>query len=134
MTKAAATKSAVANTENVSSRLQKAIVELQSLHESLLFGDGLDPRILTDFRDSLNRVRNTAWSAQQYLAMKATGEDSADVLSLLTAERVRVAYQLCQALQEDLQKTEIRFQAGPLIQLYSATKALTEHLAGLIDK
>src|SRR6266566_7561042 len=96
MTEAAAMKSEVAIAENVSSRLQKGIVELQSLHESLLSGEGLDPRILTDFRDSLNRVRNTAWSAQQYLAQKTTGADSAGVLSLLTGERVRVAYQLCQ--------------------------------------
>ena len=87
-----------------------------------------------DRRDSLNRVRNTAWSAQQYLAGKATGQDSTNVLSLLTAERVRVAYQLCQTLQEDLKNAEITFQAGPVIQLYSATKALTEHLAEVVDK
>src|SRR5213082_3272028 len=109
MAEAAAMKPEVASAENVSSRLRKGIVELQSLHESLLSGEGLDPRILTDFRDSLNRVRNTAWSAQQYLAGKATGQDSTNVLSLLTAERVRVAYQLCQTLQEDLKNAEITF-------------------------
>jgi hypothetical protein len=134
MAEAAAMKPEVASAENVSSRLRKGIVELQSLHDALLLGEGLDPRILTDFRDSLNRVRNTAWSAQQYLALKTTGEDSTSVISLLSAERVRVVYQLCQVLQEDLKGAEIKFQTGPLIQLYSAAKALTERLADLVGK
>ena len=45
-----------------------------------------------------------------------------------------VAYQLCQVLQEDLKGAEIKFQTGPLIQLYSAAKALTERLADLVGK
>jgi hypothetical protein len=49
----------------VRSRLEKAIWELQGLHELLHSGE-LDPQILADFRDALNRVRNTAWAAQQY--------------------------------------------------------------------
>ena len=58
---------------NVPSRLEKAIEELQRLHEMLLSGD-LDSHILADFRDALNRVRNTAWAAQQYVARKETGQ------------------------------------------------------------
>ena len=70
MAEAAAIKSDVAIAENVSSRLKRGIVELQSLHDALVCGEGLDFRILTDFRDSVNRVLNTAWPAQQYLARK----------------------------------------------------------------
>jgi hypothetical protein len=134
MTEAAAMKSDVAIAENVSSRLQKSIVELQTLHDALLSGEGLDSRILTDFRDSLNRVRNMAWSAQQYLARKGTGEDSTSVFSLLAGERIRVAYQLCQALQEDLKSSEIKFQTGPLIQLYAAMENLTKQLRIIIGQ
>jgi len=134
MSEAAAAKSELASAVEVSQRLEKVIAELRNLHELLLSGEGLDARILTDFRDALNRVRNTAWSAQQYLAQKTTGADSAGVLSLLTGERVRVAYQLCQALQADLKNSEIKFQTGPLIQLYLATKALTEQLGDVVGK
>lgn len=38
------------------SPLESAITELKGLHELLLSGD-LDPRVLADFRDALNRVR-----------------------------------------------------------------------------
>jgi hypothetical protein len=111
----------------VSDRLKSAIEELRRL-DKLLRNDNLDPRILTDFRDALNRVRNTAWSAQQYLTLKNTEQDSASVLSLLTGERIRVTYQLCQLLQTDLNSSDVRFQPAQLLQLYSATKDLTQQL------
>ena len=104
------------------------------VHELLLAGEGLDPRILTDFRDSLNRVRNTAWSAHQYLAGKTAGEDSTSVFSILSAERVRVTYQLCQALQDDLKSHEANFQTGQLIQLHIAVKKLATQLGKIAGK
>ena len=117
----------------VQSPLTQAIVELQRLHEILLAGD-LEPRVLTDFRDALNRVRTAAWAAQQYVIRKETEQDSGSVLSLLAGERVRVTYQLCQAISDDLKRTDIDFQAGSLVQLREATKALTEQLEGVINK
>jgi len=112
----------------VSDRLQKAIVELRQLHKLLMSGEDIDPRILTDFRASINRIRNTAWSAQQYLAQKTTGEDPSNLLSILSSERVRVVYQVSRALQQDLKSSDVKFQTGQLVELYSATKALTEQL------
>ena len=117
----------------VQSPLTQAIVELQRLHEILLAGD-LEPRVLTDFRDALNRVRTAAWAAQQYVIRKETEQDSGSVLSLLAGERVRVTYQLCQAISDDLKRTDIDFQVGSLVQLHQATKALTEQLNGVINK
>ena len=118
---------------NAPSPLAQAIVELQRLHEVLLSGD-LEPRVLTDFRDALNRVRTAAWAAQQYMACKETEQDSGSVLSLLVGEGIRVTYQLCQAISGDLNRTDIEFQAGSLVQLSEVTKALTEQLNGVINK
>jgi hypothetical protein len=117
----------------VPSRLEQAISELQGLHELLLSGD-LDPRILTDFRDALNRVRNSAWAAQQYVARKETGQDSTSVLSFLAGERIRAAYHLCRGICDDLKRTDIQFQAGSLVHLHEVTKALTEQLDAIINK
>ena len=115
----------------VSRRLAKAIPELRRLQKLLLSGENLDPRLLTDFRDALNHVRNTAWSAHQYIASQNTDQDSAIVLSVVAGERVRVAYQLCQAIQADLKSSDIKFQTGQLIQLSLAAKALIEQLVWL---
>lgn len=111
----------------VSGRLKSAVEELRRV-DGLLLGGDLDPRILTDFRDALNRVRNTAWSAQQYLTLKDNQQDSNSVLSLLAGERIRAMYQLCQALVSDLDSPDVRFQTGQLAELHSAIKKLTESL------
>ena len=121
------------STHDSDAPLKEAVVELQRLHQVLLAGD-LEPRVLADFRDALNRVRNTAWAAQQYVAFKETEQDSGSVLSLLVGERIRVTYQLCQAISDDLKRTDIEFQTGSLVQLYEVTKALTEQLNAVINK
>jgi hypothetical protein len=116
----------------VSRKLKSIIGELQTV-QSLLLSDEVDPQILTDFRDALNRVRNVAWSAQQYIALKNTEQDSAGILSLLASERLRATYQLCQALQSDLGRDDIPFQAGQLLQLHTAARNLNDRLEDVID-
>ena len=118
---------------NVRSRLENAIAELQRLHEMLLSGD-LDSEILADFRDSLNRVRNAAWAAQQYVTRKETDQDSSTVLSFLVGERIRATHHLCQAISEDLRRTDIDMQAGSLIQLHEVMNDLAEQLKGAINR
>jgi hypothetical protein len=117
---------------NIPSRLEMAILELQGLHD-LLLSDDLDPQILEDFRDTLNRVRNTAWAAQQYITRKGTEEEAGSVLSFLAGERVRAAFHLCGAISDDLKRTDIELQSGSLVQLYEAVKSLTEHLDKVIN-
>jgi hypothetical protein len=117
----------------VRSHLEKGISELQGLHEVLL-SDDLDPRVLADFRDALNRVRTAAWAAQQYVARKETDQDSTSVLSFLAGERIRAAYQLCQAISEDLKRPDIAVPAGSLIQLCEVMSALTEQLKGTVNR
>ena len=117
----------------VRAHLEKGISELQGLHELLLSND-VDPDVLADFREALNRVRNTAWAAQQYVVRKEVDHDSTSVLSFLAGERIRVAYQLCQTLSDDLRETEIEFQRGSLVQLCEITKTLTKQLKNIVDK
>jgi hypothetical protein len=100
----------------------------------LLLSSDVDPDVLADFRDALNRVRNTAWAAQQYVVRKETDQDSTSVLSLLAGERVRAAHQLCQALVDDLTGADIQFQRGSLVQLHEITETLTERLEGVINR
>jgi hypothetical protein len=118
---------------SVRSHLEKGISELQGLHK-LLLSTEVDPDVLAAFRDALNRVRNTAWAAQEYVVRKENEQGSTSVLSLLAGERIRAIYQLCEALTDDLKRTDIEFQRGSLVQLYEVTKTLTEQLKRVIDK
>lgn len=116
---------------DTSDRLKAAIAELGGI-QSLLVAGELDPRILTDFRDAVNRIRNTAWAAYQYTESKITGDDSRSIISIVAGERIRAAYQLCQAIQDDLDTTDVHLQAGQLIQLHAATKSLTDKLSDVV--
>jgi hypothetical protein len=112
---------------NVSARLASAITELRALQAPLLGGE-VDPRVLTDFRDALNRIRNTAWAAQQSANAPLFDEGRTTVASYLTAERVRAAYQLCRSLHDDVCSEDITLQKGPLVELYGAAKILVQDL------
>jgi hypothetical protein len=111
----------------VSERLKVAIADLHAC-ENLLLSNDLPPSVLSDFRDALNRVRNTAWAAQQSVAAKVTGQDSTAVASLLAGERIRAAYRLCRAIQADLGRNEIQFQRGQLSELENVTSELAAQL------
>lgn len=123
----AAKRCAVKQSPMVSERLKNAITDLQTL-QKLLLSDDVDPRVLSDFRDALNRVRNVAWAAQQSVAAKVSGENPMEVGSLLAKERIRTAYQLCRAIQGDLGSDEIQFQKGQLSELHGVTAELTAQI------
>jgi hypothetical protein len=111
----------------VSERVSRAIVELKALQDPLLSGE-VDPETLTDFRDALNRVRNTAWAAQQSAAAPLLEQDPAKVASLLAAERIRAAYQLCVSVRDDIGRNDIELQKGQLLELYEVAKVLVDDL------
>ena len=116
---------------SVSVRLQSATSELHEV-EALMASADLDARILSDFRDAVNRVRTTAWATQQYAETKDTERDPSKVLSMLAGERVRAAYQLCRAIGQDLNRPDLRFQPDQLLQLRTAAKELMQQLNATI--
>lgn len=117
--------------ERTADRVASAVVELCNLQQ-LLLAEDVDPRLLTDFRDALNRTRNTAWAVQQSLACQGAEADSATLMHVLAVERIRVAYQLGSTLAEDLRKPDIKLQPGQLLELYRVMKDLTGRLAELV--
>jgi hypothetical protein len=122
-----------ADEADLSQRLQRATNELRDLEEALLAGS-MDVRVLSDFRDAVNRVRQTAWAVQQVLETHASGEKTRKVVTILAAERVKVAYQLCRVLLGDLRAGELSFSREPLVPLYLATRDLSSELAHIMDR
>ncbi len=115
----------------VAERLQRVTNELRDI-ENMLINEKLDSAVLTDFRDAVNRVRTTAWAVQQYLDSPDGKEQSGSVLSLLANERVRVTYRLCRLIDGDLANNEI--QSGPLVQLYLASRDLSQRLGETLGR
>ena len=117
--------------ERITKRVGNAIAELHNLQE-LLASEDVDPRVLTDFRDALNRTRNTAWGVQQYLSCRSIQADASTLMQVLAVERIRVAYQLGRALMQDLQATDLKLQPAQLVELHKLMKDLTRRLAELV--
>ncbi|HUA14120.1 MAG TPA: hypothetical protein VMG31_02405 [Verrucomicrobiae bacterium] len=115
----------------ISQQLSRAIKELRALQKPLMSGE-VDPVVLTEFRDVLNRVRNTAWAAQQSAAAPALGQRPEAVASFLASERIRAAYQLCRSIRDDVQKDDIELQKGSLVELYGMAKGLVDELKGFV--
>ncbi len=118
---------------SVSVRLENVTDELRQIHELLASESDVDSRILTDFRDAVNRVRNTAWAVEQFANSKQMETDPQTVLTVLAGERIRVAYQLCRLIQGDLANPDIQFQKGQLLQFRDAALELENQLNALVD-
>lgn len=111
----------------MSERLTSAIAELRALQEPLLSGE-VEPQVLTEFREALNRVRNAAWAAQQSAAGLLLDPRVDNVASFLASERIRAAYQLCKSIRQDLDRDDIELQKGQVVELYGAAKDLVDEL------
>jgi hypothetical protein len=118
----------------VSEKLQGLTDELRRIQGLMTTGADFDPRILSEFRDTVNRVRTTAWAMQQYLENKENETDATEVLTLLAGERIRAAYQLCELIRADLKNEEVRFQKGQLLELNEAVQSLAKDLAEEVKK
>ena len=81
-------------------------MELQELERSVISGD-LDPRVLSEFRNAVDHIRNTAWAVQQWVGAREQSGDPYAVLPALAAQRVQRATQLANYLCLDLQTVEV---------------------------
>jgi len=78
-------------------QLKKACADLVKLEYDMRSGT-IDERVLGEFRDAVDNVRKTAWAVQEWQERQSRRQDPQSVLPLLTAERIRRATQLCDAI------------------------------------
>lgn len=114
--------------------LKDSIKRFRAMEKLLLSTGDIDDRLLCDFRAAVNRVRTTAWGVQQYVCRKETGQDAMNVLTILSGERIRVAYTLCRTISADLTRTDIAFQAGSLVELQEAANKLGADVNAALKK
>lgn len=111
--------------EQVSAQVRRATAELKKL-EQLLSAGIVDRRVLTDFRDAVNRVRNTSWNVECWLESAQKGEPMA---AMLLHERVRLATQLNSQLSPDLHTEGAQVDAPTLQKLKAALETLLQELS-----
>jgi hypothetical protein len=112
---------------SLTARLQATTVELEELENSVISGD-LDPRVLSEFRNAVDHIRNTAWAVQQWVGAKEQSSDPYAVLPALTAQRVHRATQLANDLCLDLQTVEVTADTEGVGNLHRAVGDLYRRL------
>ena len=117
----------------LSTRLQTATSNLMELEQLVKSGD-LNPRVLHDFRESVDQIRATAWAVQQWIGLNEQAGDPYSLLPILAAQRVQRATQLARDLIVDLEGVEIGIETPGLKELFQATERLHERLLPLCKR
>ena len=111
-------------------QLKKACADLVKLEYDMRSGP-VDPRILREFRDAVDHVRKTAWAVQEWQERESRHHDAQRVLPLLTAERIRRATQLCEAITADSAAHEVTRQTVGIDEFFQAVERVHQSLLEL---
>jgi hypothetical protein len=111
-------------------QLKRTTGELLKLEQGIKSGD-IDPFVLREFRDAVDYVRKTAWAVQEWQERQVQHRDTATVIPLLVAERIRRGTQLYGALTEDLKRHAVRPDGAEIEDLFHAIENLYAELKQL---
>lgn len=119
-----------ADQRTITERLQRTTEDLRELEQLIVAGD-FSPRILSDFRNAVDSIRQTARVAQMWVGLQQQHRDPYAAMSTLAGDRVRRATQIAKDLTIDLQSLEVDFGTEGLADLFQAIQALHERLMPL---
>lgn len=115
----------------VNFQLKKACADLVRLEYDMRSGT-LDERVLKEFRDAVDNVRKTAWAVQEWQERQSRRQDPQMVLPLLTAERLRRATQLCDAINAAAASQELAPQTVGIQDFFRAVERVHQSLTDLL--
>jgi hypothetical protein len=115
----------------VNLQVKKTSVELQKL-EKALQAEGIDFRLLNEFRDTVDALRTTALAVQQLREVQLRGRDESEIMSMLVADRVRRTNNLCHELVADLDAGKVSFEIKGVDELYDSLEQACDRLRHLL--
>jgi hypothetical protein len=115
----------------VSLQVKKTSVELEKLEKSLR-SEGIDPRLLNEFRDTVDYIRTAALAVQQLREHQLRGLDDSEIASVLVAERIRRATNLCIEVGADLDAGKVTSETKGVDELYRSLEQACNHLRNLL--
>ena len=116
----------------VNLQVKKTSVELQKLEDSLRT-EGIDLRLLKEFRDAIDHMHLTAQVVQRLRDLQVRGRDNDEVLSLLTAERLRRATNLCSGVLADLDAGKVNAATKGAEEFYRCLEQIYSRLRDSLE-
>jgi hypothetical protein len=112
-------------------QLKKTCADLVRLEYEMRSGP-FDPRILKEFRDAVDNVRKTAWAVQEWQERQSRQQDPLTVIPLLTAEGIRRATQLCDAINAGVAAHEIARETVGIDDFFQAVDRVHQSLLAML--
>ncbi|HET9839599.1 MAG TPA: PilZ domain-containing protein [Candidatus Angelobacter sp.] len=118
-------------TSGMSVQITRTIAELNQLEQALVI-DRVDPRIIAQFHDAVEHIRQTAWSAVQWAELDRSGGDPFEVLPQLEAERMHMLRKLAHNVTADLDSGSLTRYTEGISQVYEVVQALYRGLRKIV--
>src|ERR1700688_1334978 len=115
----------------VNLQVKKTSVELQKLEKSLQ-AEGIDFRLLNEFRDTVDTLRTTALAVQQLRELQLKGRDDSEIVSVLVSSRVRRGTNFCHELIADIDAGKLSGGTKEVDELYNTLELACDRLRQLV--
>src|SRR5882724_5122155 len=111
-------------------QLRRSTGELFKLEHGIKSGE-IDPYVLREFRDAVDHIRKTAWAVQEWQQRQSQHTDPQSVISLVVAERLRRATQLCDSITADVAAQQVNRTTVGIEEFLRSLQKLGESLRAL---
>jgi len=118
-------------TNAFSQKIMRAVAEVNELEQNLV-KDRVDPRLIAQIHDAVEHLRQTAWTAQQWVELHSSGGDPFDVLPQLEAERMHMLRKLSHNVTADIDATSINRYTLGISELYETIEQLYRRLRKML--
>jgi ribosome-associated translation inhibitor RaiA len=115
----------------VNLQVKKASVELQKLEDSLR-SEGIDLRVLNEFRDAVDYIRTAAVVVQQLREQQMHGREDEEISLRLTSDRIRRATNLSLEVVADLDAGRVTADTKGVDELYKSFEQACDRLKHLL--
>ena len=111
----------------VNLQIERTSAELQKLEKAMQY-EGIDLRLLSEYRDAVNYIRSAAGMVQQLRECHLRGLDDGGLLSVLSAKRIRRTINSCLEVIADLDAGRVKNESKDVDELYQALEQLSNRL------
>jgi hypothetical protein len=122
---------APASSSPMSVQITRTISELNQVEQNLII-DGVDPRIIAQFHDAVEHIRQTAWSVVQWVDLTTSGDDPFEVLPQLEAERMHMLRKLAHNVTADLDSGSVTRYTEGIANVYEVVQGLYRGLRKIV--
>ena len=114
--------------ESLSAHIQRTVNDLAELEQTLV-KSRVDARLVAQFHEAMEHARQTAWTVQQWVDLRSSGNDPFSVLPQLEAERINMLIKLTHNVLADIDSSGLTEFSEGISELWQAVQNLHGRMA-----